>query len=186
MSCTLEYNRIIYKNKEENLVIFTNRLGDSNVWESDNNQRPKEWYLVMIGTEQDYWREIGQRLVDVQGGMLQRAVGWTEYKCFDTLAYIKMYRSKLKNAKPLSELFNDFSIECEYHVKESTPEYDVGFHSFDITASDENEYSGSIYLKNMDELRRWLSHFPHRLYSENNRFTIRISGRRRSLRGRRF
>ncbi|MFA8440185.1 hypothetical protein [Pueribacillus sp. YX66] len=89
MGFTLEYNRVFYRHND--LLIFVNKLGDSNVYDHDG-LRSRDWNIISIGKEEKMWTLIGERIGSVAGGMLQRAVGWSDSRYFTPLEYVKMYR----------------------------------------------------------------------------------------------
>lgn len=119
MSFTIEYNKQIFhienENKERIYFLFI-RQGDNNVYDA-NGLRAKSWKFVKAGTEKELWKEIGCRLGYVNGGSLQKAVGFgAEY--YTEEDYIKQYRSKFRNSKPLETMLSKFSIEAFIYLRE--------------------------------------------------------------------
>jgi len=183
MGFTLEYNRRIYKNQNEDVIIFVNKLGSNNVWDTETHLRPREWYLEMIGTEAEYWQRIGSRLESVEGGMIQRAVGWTDYKYFNALEYIKLYRSKLRNALPLEEFTKDFSVSYSYRVHADNCSDDLknAFDYYNIEVNSEGFYSDIRYFTNTEDLLIWLKYFPTYSWGENSKCILYIHPRKTGL-----
>ncbi|WCK57524.1 hypothetical protein PP175_26020 (plasmid) [Aneurinibacillus sp. Ricciae_BoGa-3] len=110
MSYTIEYNKQIFfiPNGEEKLYFLFVRQGDNNVYEANNTVRAKSWYFVEVGTEKELWKRIGSWAGAVEGGGIQKAVGWQDTKWYTIEEYIKQYRSKFKNAKPLETMLDTF------------------------------------------------------------------------------
>lgn len=123
MSYTIEYNKIVYTteyNGEKQYALLI-RQGENNVW-TDENQRVKSWYLEATGSLGDLWKEIGRRAGCTDGGGLQKSTGWTNTERYEIEEYIKQYRSKIKNAKPLEDIFDKFFIEAFIYIKDDFSE----------------------------------------------------------------
>lgn len=120
MSYTIEYNKQIFYIEEgnEKLYFLFIRQGDNNVREADSNLRAKSWYLVEKGSEKDLWKTIGRRMGSVVGGGIQKAKGWEETEYFTPEEYIKQYRSKMKNAKPLESMLDSFQINAYIYLRD--------------------------------------------------------------------
>lgn len=126
MSYTIEYNKVIFysenENKERTYYLFI-RQGDNNVYDS-NGLRSKDWNFIRAGSEKELWKVIGRRLGAIHGGGLQRAVGFgTAY--YTEEDYIRQYRSKFKNAKPIEKLLETFWINAHIYMRDEFkhPEY---------------------------------------------------------------
>lgn len=50
MSFTLEYNRVIYKDRESGQLLLLNKWGSNNVWDQHLNLRPRDWHLLHTAT----------------------------------------------------------------------------------------------------------------------------------------
>lgn len=113
MSYTIEYNRKVYfwdnEYNETNFLLLI-RQGDNNVRESDTGLREKEWNLEASGWESNLWERICKRAGATAGGNIQRAKGY-DTESFSIENYIALYRKAIKNAKPISNLLNEFGIE---------------------------------------------------------------------------
>ncbi|PLS19470.1 hypothetical protein CVD28_03375 [Bacillus sp. M6-12] len=120
MSYTIEYNKQVFYIEEgnEKLYFLFIRQGDNNVREADTNLRSKDWYLVEKGTEKDLWKYIGKRMGSVVGGGIQKSKGWEETEYFTPEDYIKQYRSKIKNAKPLDTMLDSFTMEAYIYLRD--------------------------------------------------------------------
>lgn len=120
VSYTIEYNKQVFyieKDNQKFYFLFVRR-GDNNVRDADTNLRSKSWYLVAKGTEKELWKEIGKKLGSVEGGTIQKAKGWEDTEWYTAEEYIKQYRSKIKNAKPLDTMLNSFNIEAYIYLRE--------------------------------------------------------------------
>ena len=91
------------ENGEKKYYLFV-RQGENNVYDM-NNVRAKDWYFEGCGIEKELWKRIGVRAGCVEGGSLQKSLGWTKTEEYTIEEYIKQYRSKIKNAKPLETFF---------------------------------------------------------------------------------
>mgnify|MGYP001145321122 CR=1 FL=1 len=120
MSYTIEYNKAIFYIEKEGVKTFFLfiRQGDNNVRDAITNLRSKTWYLDKVGNEGEIWKHIGIRAGCVEGGGIQRSLGWEETKRYTIEEYIKQYRGKMKNAKPLEEFLNRFSISFFVYKKD--------------------------------------------------------------------
>ena len=121
MSYTIEYNKKIYHYTDENNIkkyVWLCKYGDNNVYDSDTNLRARSWNLIIAGTIQELWKEIGKSAGSVAGGCLQKAVGWSDTRWYTIEEYIKQYRSKVKNSKPIEGLLYDFSVDVSIYLKE--------------------------------------------------------------------
>lgn len=183
MGFTLEYNRVIYKDRESGQLLLLNKWGSNNVWDQHLSLRPRDWQLHHFDSKADFWEEIGARLYSIKGGMLQQAVGWQDYRYFQPIQYVKLYRSKLKNAKPLSRFFEDFELSFSFDgSKETIPEtWLKGFEAFEISPSFDGKYSGTKELKTSGELLDWLTFFPKGLWAENARGYYRLTAKKNRL-----
>lgn len=122
MSYTIEYNKQVFyvKNEENEKIYFLFiRQGDNNVRDAYTKLRSKEWYLSTVGTEKELWKEIGRRLGSINGGGLQKAKGWEDTAYFTPEEYIKQYRSKIKNAKPLEKMLETFRVYPYIYIGET-------------------------------------------------------------------
>lgn len=160
MSSTIEYNRIAFKgnhNGKEKYVLAV-RAGCSNVYETGTGLRAKDWHLMAFGSLGDIWKRIGEMAGHTEGGMLQRNVGWNESRSFTIEEYVKLYRSKIKNAKPMERILNDFNITCSLYFKEDAPEdeiiskYNFKYQGKHFLHEDKVEYT-----KTMDTLEEFLT-----------------------------
>lgn len=177
MSSTLEYNRKIYRAGQN--ILFLCKWGDTNVWE--NNLRSRDWNIRLFGTEQQYWNEIGNSLRDVSGGMLQRAVGWSDYKSFNVLEYIRLYRSKLQNAKPLETAFEDFTFTYTISLNGFDDlKWQEGLLEFSVPYED-GFYQKTAKLQNADELIKWFTFFPLYFWKNEQRICLRITSNKYRL-----
>lgn len=183
MSFTLEYNRIIYKDRESGQLFLLNKWGANNVWDRHLNLRPSDWHLLPFTSKAEFWEEIGDRLYSIKGGMIQQAVGWQDYRCFQPMQYVKLYRSKLKNAKPLSRFFEDFELSYSFDCDEKTiPEsWLKGFKEFGISPSLDGKYSGTKNLETSKELLDWIYYFPKGMRNENARSYYRLTAKKKRL-----
>ena len=77
MSFSIEYNKVLYKLEHQGEIyyLWLVRQGDSNVYDV-SNLRAKHWNVECFGTLGEIWKRIGKRAGSVEGGGLQRAVGW--------------------------------------------------------------------------------------------------------------
>lgn len=122
MSYTIEYNKQVFyvKNEENEKIYFLFiRQGDNNVRDAYTKLRSKEWCLSTVGTEKELWKEIGRRLGSINGGGLQKAKGWEDTAYFTPEEYIKQYRSKIKNAKPLEKMLETFRVYPYIYIGET-------------------------------------------------------------------
>lgn len=120
MSYTIEYNKAVFFTEKDGIkdyFLFV-RQGDNNVRDCDTNLRSKSWYFEESGSEAELWKHIGKRAGSVEGGGLQRSLGWEETKRFTIEEYIKQYRGKIKNAKSLDTFFEKFSISAYMYKKD--------------------------------------------------------------------
>lgn len=131
MSYTIEYNSTIFftinndfftLDKDPKTYYLFQRLGDNNVWNRQNNSRHKEWYFVQSSSEPELWKTIGIYAGSVEGGDLQRAVGWTDTKYFSIEEYVARYRTKIRNAKPLTTFFDTFNATVTIFLRETFAE----------------------------------------------------------------
>lgn len=124
MSYTIEYNKqVFYKEFDNQKIYFLFvRRGDNNVRDAYTNLRSKRWCLVTKGTEKELWKYIGGLLGSVEGGMIQKSKGWEETEWYTAEEYIKQYRSKIKNAKPLETMLETFDIEVNIYLREGVLE----------------------------------------------------------------
>lgn len=121
MSYTIEYNKQVFytENEDKQKIYFLFiRQGDNNVWDAHTNLRAKDWFLSTVGTEKELWKEIGRRLGSINGGGLQKAQGWGDAVYFTPEEYIKQYRSKIKNAKPLEKMLESFRVYPFISIRE--------------------------------------------------------------------
>ncbi|MER2005949.1 MAG: hypothetical protein ABS939_00735 [Psychrobacillus sp.] len=177
MSSTLEYNRKIYRDGKS--ILFLCKQGDINVWDVANKSlRSRQWSIRLFGTEEEYWNEIGNSLRDVRGGMLQRAVGWSDFQCFDVNEYVSLYRSKLLNAKPLQSAFEDFSFSYTICLDGFDDlKWQAGLLEFDVPYL-EGFYQKSGKLQNTEELIKWFKFFPKYFWKDNQKIYIRITSKK--------
>lgn len=123
MSYEIEYNREVYfvdgKDGWEKDYFLLIKQGSNNCYEADSGMRERSWDLRANGWEYQLWYEIGSRGGGVEGGGLQRAVGWTETKRWTIEEYIALYRKAIKNAKPLTEMFKKFEIEYRISARDT-------------------------------------------------------------------
>ncbi|MBP1931763.1 hypothetical protein [Ammoniphilus resinae] len=170
MSYSIEYNRAIYKDDEGFMMLFI-KQGDNNVWESDNKQRARDWSLVEHGSEKELWKYLGSRAGYTMGGGLQRAAGWTDTKSMEIEEYIKIYRSKIKNAKPLERVLEDFSIslviykrdviaDSELETKILTVIDHYGLTSYGSHYYDREKKKYRYSISSVGELRNLLQQLP--------------------------
>lgn len=126
MSYTIEYNKQVFFKEIDNQKIYFLfvRRGDNNVREVDTNLRSKTWYLTKKGTEKELWKYIGGLLGSVEGGMIQKSKGWEETEWYTAEEYIKQYRSKIKNAKPLETMLESFDIGANIYLRDDILEDD--------------------------------------------------------------
>lgn len=124
MSYTIEYNKqVFYKEFDNQKIYFLFvRRGDNNVRDAYTNLRSKRWCLVTKGTEKELWKYIGGLLGSVEGGMIQKSKGWEETEWYTAEEYIKQYRSKIKNAKPLETMLESFDIGVTIYLREGVLE----------------------------------------------------------------
>lgn len=122
MSYTIEYNKQVFYiengDKERTLFLFI-RQGDNNVRDAHSNLRAKDWSLTSVGTEKELWKHIGRRMGSVNGGGLQKAKGWEDTTYFTPEGYIKEYRSKIKNAKPLETMLEKFTVQPYIYIRDT-------------------------------------------------------------------
>ncbi|MED3554236.1 hypothetical protein [Cytobacillus praedii] len=109
MSFIIEYNQIIYKNSNRQMLFFI-KEGSNNVYDPNTNLRARNWDLVAAGSENDLYRNIGKRSGLTQGGILKRAKGWNNSSWTTIKEYIKLYRSKIAHSKNMIDLLKDFDI----------------------------------------------------------------------------
>lgn len=115
MSYTIEYNRKIYKGENDwhsEVYYLLIRQGSSNVFDA-NGKRSKEWDLVAFGSESQVIQEVCSRAGSTEGGGLQRRGN----NDFTPENYLELYRTKIRNAKPLEELFNEFTVTGVIHLR---------------------------------------------------------------------
>lgn len=123
MSYGIEYNQAVFfvpdvsipEGKRYFLFI---REGDNNLWESGTNTRVKDWYYKVSGPVGELWKTIGYRAGVVFGGGLQKAKGWTETGYFTIDEYVAKYRSRIKNAKPLATMLDQFSVAVTIYLRD--------------------------------------------------------------------
>ena len=193
MSYGIEYNRELFflekKGKKEYFLFI--REGDNNVFDAITNLRVKKWYFVEKGDLADIWKIIGQRGGYCEGGCLQRAKGWNDTLQISIEDYIKLYRSKLKNAKPLEIFLNKFTIEAYVYIKDNYPTLNEKIELLRKFIGDYNmRYTGTNYyydkdkkqyiytIKNYEELLDFLNNYP-RGYNEDYISGFRIEKIRR-------
>lgn len=178
MSYTIEYNQAIFfiekENKTKEYFLFI-RHGDNNVYDTFTNLRAKSWHYVKSGNINDIWKVVGYHGGVCEGGGLQRAKGWNKTAWITIEDYIALYRSKLKNSKPLKTFLNKFEIKAYVYVKDEhlasdentkaiekikdfTDRYNmrnVGTYYYD---KDKKEYVYTI--QNYEELTDFLINYP--------------------------
>lgn len=182
MSYTIEYNQVVYYldlpvpiNGENRLYFLFIRQGDNNVWVHDNSQRAKDWYFATKGTIGELWKYIGKRAGSTFGGGLQKAKGWTDTEYFSIEEYIKKYRSRIKNAKPLAKMLEQFSISASIMTKEPMNElvesfvkkYDMNCYGSHWYDKERKDYSCSI--DSFSTLYDFLINLPKR---ENDQYYV--------------
>ncbi|MED4404095.1 hypothetical protein [Metabacillus fastidiosus] len=177
MSFTVEYNRVIYKKDRHTMVLLV-KQGDSNVYDSHSNLRAKHWRLAAAGSEKELWKEIGIRSGSTEGGALQRAKGWNETVWWKIEDYIKLYRSKIANAKPIDSLLTDFSLTLVIERNPHSKNADLDSHittiidDFQIPYVQTHHFDTSrlVYEKpveNQVELYTYLERIPVNFYSKD-------------------
>lgn len=142
MSCTIEYNRQIYfddSNKNESRLGQRNylvliRQGPNNCIEA-NGQRVKSWDIVSYGWNYTIIAKICERAGLCEGGSIQRANGF-EYNRITPEDYLALYRQKIKNAKPIAELLNDFKISVMLFRKEKATTKEKDNYSYQMKQVD--------------------------------------------------
>lgn len=111
MSVEIEYNRKVYfdtnESREKNYLLLI-RQGSNNCYES-NGQRVKMWFLSCYGWNYSVIGKVCERAGSCEGGSLQKADGYN-FQYITPENYLALYRQKIKNAKPIIELFEDFDI----------------------------------------------------------------------------
>ena len=153
MSYSIEYNREIFflEEGEREYFLFI-REGDNNVRDSITNLRAKSWYFVVKGDLADIWKIIGQRGGYCEGGGLQKAKGWNDTLKMTIEDYIKLYRSKLKNAKPLEVFLDRFTIEAYVYIEDKCPTLNEKVELLQKFIGDYNmRYTGTNYYYDKDK-----------------------------------
>ena len=193
MSYTIEYNREIFFTESDGAkeyFLFI-RQGDNNVYEA-NNLRAKDWYYVIGGDINALWKKIGYRGGWCEGGSLQRAKGWSDTVWMTIEEYIALYRSKIRNAKPLETFLDKFKIEAYAYIKDSytnpreevevisrfIKDYNMQHIGVGFYDKDKKHY---IYkIKNYEELLDFLKNYPRGYNSDyHSGFRIERLKRRR-------
>lgn len=174
MSYTIEYNREIFFTEENNIkkyFLFI-RHGDNNVFEIDTNLRAKGWSFITKGNINEMWKTIGYYGGFCEGGGLQKAKGWRDTIAITIEDYIKIYRSKLKNAKPLKTFLDKFTIKPYIYIKDDYPKLNEKacvlrdfIKKYDMQSIGINYYEKEQkhYVYNIDdyeELLDFLNNFP--------------------------
>lgn len=144
MSYTLEYNRIVYKDEKKNFLLLI-KQGDSNTYDINSNLRSRDWYLVAAGTEKELWKEIGKRAGSTEGGGLQRAVGWDDSKWWSIEDYVKLYRSKIANARDMKQILDDFQIRFVIEKSDKILDEKLNAQIDEMINSVEFTYKGTNY-----------------------------------------
>jgi hypothetical protein len=200
MSYCIEYAKKVFyevNSKDEKIYFLFIRQGDNNVWDRDDKARAKDWNFVASGTIGELWKEIGGRSGSTEGGGLQKSTGWTSTERYTIEEYIKGYRSKVKNARPLSEFLNEFTISATIALRdcfeiESCKQYESVLRDFisrygmqkygtDYYNKDQFQYEGTIVDSEM--LKDFLLNLPQK-WNKDFRISFHIeklSGQRRRL-----
>lgn len=144
MSYTLEYNRIVYKDSKKNFLLLI-KQGDNNCYDLNSNLRSRNWYLVAAGTEKGLWKEIGKRAGSTEGGSLQRAVGWNDSKWWSIEDYVKLYRSKIANARDMKQILDDFHIRFIIEKSDKISDGKLSAQVAEMINSFEFTYKGTNY-----------------------------------------
>lgn len=144
MSYTLEYNRIVYKDCTKSFLLLI-KQGDSNSYELNSNLRSRDWYLVASGTEKELWKEIGKRAGSTEGGGLQRAVGWNDSKWWSIEDYVKLYRSKIANARDMKQILDDFQIRFVIEKSDTIVDEKLNSQIDEMINSVDFTYKGTNY-----------------------------------------
>lgn len=118
MSYTIEYNRMVFKKKldEIDYYFLLIRQGSNNTTD-ENGLRERHWYVAYVGEYKGLWKYVCNRASSTIGGGVQKCKGSNSAEYFVLENYIKMYRSKIKNAKDFEKLFESFSITSVISIK---------------------------------------------------------------------
>jgi len=148
MSYTIEYNRKVYIDKENDSFepdyLLLIKQGDSNVYDPKTGLRDRSWDLVAYGWEYQLWYVIGERGGATEGGGLQRGVGWHGTEYWKIEDYIALYRKAIKNAKPIEKVLDDFEIHAVIRIVDKNKPK---------TEDDEGEYKYDNYdMKRVQEI----------------------------------
>lgn len=184
MSFSIEYNRVIYQDKTGIMLLFI-KEGNSSVYTTTNNLRARDWRLLAAGTEKELWKTIGIRAGLTEGGGLQRGKGWNDSKWISIEEYIKIYRSKILNARNISSVLDDFKItfviekvdmmaDCNQENKFQNVFSNL---KFSKTGKSYFEQERTIFEKevlNISELYYIINQFPIKMHTEEAKIYYRI------------
>lgn len=183
MSYTVEYNRVVYKKDNETMLLFI-KQGDSNSY-GLNNLRSRTWNLIAAGTEKDLWIKIGRRSGSTESGGLQRAKGWNDASWWNIEDYIKLYRSKIANARRMESLFDDFDLKFVIEKSDDVDDLSLqtkiqeSIEDLNIPLVGTNYYNKSkkVYqhqVNGYQELLYFLERFPVNYYSDDVHLFFRV------------
>ena len=156
MSYEIEYNRQVYfddrdKQKgglgERNFLVLI-RQGANNCREL-NGLRVKDWHIISYGWNYTIIAKICERAGLCEGGSIQRANGF-EASHITPENYLILYRQKIKNAKPITELLNDFDVRIMLFRKEKMTAKEKSQYSYQIKKIDEMIKKHNDYEKGED------------------------------------
>lgn len=192
MSFSIEYNKVLYKLEHQGEIyyLWLVRQGDSNVYDV-SNLRAKHWNVECFGTLGEIWKRIGKRAGSVEGGGLQRAVGWSETKRYTIEEYVKQYRSKIKNARPFSRVLEDFTLTygISFHPNMEDKELQQKFFDFinkynrikcSIGYRSDHDAYLPLQITKEEELKDILFNLPY--FSWNDQYKIRFDVKPRKRR----
>ena len=191
MSFIIEYNRIVYKDSNGQMLLLI-KEGANNVYDPNTNLRARNWDLVASGSEKDIWRYIGKRSGLTQGGILQRARGWNNSSWITIEEYIKLYRSKIAHSKNMCELLKDFDIysviEKVEHLFDPTLENHLislintlGYSAIGTNYYNECKKVYETQIKNLNDLFFILGKFPVKSNTNEISIHFRVKNKRTRL-----
>ena len=123
------------------------------MYDMDSNLRAKDWNFVKSGNKGDIWKTIGMRAGLCLGGEIQRAKGWRDIIRFDIQDYIKLYRSKMRNAKPLETFLNKYNINSYIYVEDKCSSEKIVFILKEFIRKYNMDKLGRHYVLNIKNIK---------------------------------